>query len=134
MTQDMWQSTSNTINRAVDSGTTLAADRVEHYESIVRETIDTLRQRDEPQAAEALERVAAFGSSVATYLRNADGKRLLRDAEEFTRGRTPVLTAVGAVTGFAVARALRAGATQRNAAADRNAARSPYAQAEGARG
>lgn len=113
MTQDMWQTTTGTVNRAIDTGTTMAADRVEHYGSIVRETVDTLRERGEPQAAQALDQVASLTTSVANYLRTVDGTRLLADAEDFTRGRAPLMTAIGAVTGFALARAIRAGAARR---------------------
>lgn len=95
------------VGQAVDRGTGLLADRVEHYTNVGREIGEILRERGEPQAAEAVQGLSQRATEIARYLRNSDGTRLWTDAQEFARGRTWILTGIGLVSGLALARAVR---------------------------
>lgn len=106
-----WTRRSQTmIAQAVGRGTGLLADRVEHYTTIAREVGDILRERGEPQAADLAATLAERTQSVARYLRNTDGSRILSDVQEFARGRGWLLTGVGLISGLALARAVRSAA------------------------
>ena len=98
------------INQALDRGTGLLADRVEHYTTIAREVGDILRERGEPQAADLAAVVAERTQGMARYLRNSDGTQLLSDLQSAVRGRGWLLTGVGFVSGLALARAVRTAA------------------------
>jgi hypothetical protein len=95
------------INQAVDRGTGLLADRVEHYTNVAREIGDILRDRGEPQAADMVQLVAERGVHVARYLRNNDTIAMWNDAQDLARGRTWLLAGAGFMGGLALARAIR---------------------------
>ena len=98
------------INQAVDRGTGMLADRVEHYTNVAREIGDILRERGEPQAADLIGTVAERGVGVARYLRNNDSAVMWNDAQELMRGRTWVIAGAGLLGGLALARAVRTAA------------------------
>ncbi len=95
------------VGQAVDRGTDLLADRMEHYTNVAREIGDILRDRGEPAAADFIQTLSTRGTTVARYLRNSDGAQMWSDAQELARGRTWLLTGVGFVGGLALARAVR---------------------------
>jgi hypothetical protein len=95
------------INQAVDRGSGMLADRVEHYTNVAREISEILRERGEPQAAGAVEIVADRGVQVARYLRNSEPSQMWNDAQEILRGRTWILAGTGFLGGLAIARAVR---------------------------
>ena len=74
--------------------------------------------RSAESAAEPVERLGR-------YLTEADGERLLRDAEQFARRRPRVAVVGGATLGFLVARFIKASNTGDGAAS----ASDPYSQA-----
>lgn len=98
------------VNQAVDRGTGMLADRIEHYTNVAREIGDILRDRGEPQAADFVQSLAQRGTGVARYFRNSDGGKMWADAQEFARGRTWLLTGAGFIGGLALARAVRTAA------------------------
>lgn len=98
------------MNQAVDRGTGMLADRVEHYTNVAKEIGDILRDRGEPQAADVVQSLAERGQSAARYLRNNDGMKMWSDAQDLARGRTWVLTGAGFIGGLALARAIRTAA------------------------
>jgi hypothetical protein len=98
------------INQAVDRGTGLLADRVEHYTNVAREIGDILRERGEPQAAEAVQMVSQRGMDVARYLRNSEPAAMWNDAQDILRGRTWIVAGAGFLGGLALARAIRTAA------------------------
>jgi hypothetical protein len=95
------------INQAVDRGTGMLADRVEHYTNVAREIGGILRERGEPQAADLVEAVSQRGIGVARYLRNNDPASMWNDAQDLARGRTWILAGVGFLGGLALARTVR---------------------------
>lgn len=106
-TGDLLQKSQSIVNQAVDRGTTMLADRVEHYINLAREVGDVLRERNEPQAADLVQTLAQQGSQVSRYLRNNDGSRIWSDAQSFSRDKTWLLAGIGFVGGLAAARTLR---------------------------
>ncbi len=104
---DLMRRSQSMINQAVDRGTGLLADRVEHYTNLAREIGDILRERGEPQAADMASGLAERATGMARYLRNNDGLQMLSDLQNAARGRTWLLTGVGFVSGLALARAVR---------------------------
>lgn len=116
------------MNQAVDRGTGMLADRVEHYTNVAREVGNILRERGEPQAADMVTSLADRGIGIARYLRNSDGGKMWSDAQELARGRTWLLTGVGFVGGLAIARAVRAAADGGAGWETQEAYRDEYAQ------
>jgi hypothetical protein len=120
------------ISQAVDRGTGMLADRVEHYTNVAREIGDILRERGEPQAADMVQSVAQRGVDVARYLRNNDPATMWNDAQDLARGRTWMLAGVGFLGGLALARTVRTAAgdyeTRGGSWEDRPAYRDSYAQ------
>jgi hypothetical protein len=107
---DLLRRSQSMMSQAVDRGTGMLADRVEHYTNVAREIGDILRERGEPQAADMMQVLAERGTSAARYLRNNDGTKMWNDAQELARGRTWVLTGAGFIGGLAIARAIRTAA------------------------
>lgn len=109
-TGDLMRRSQTMLNQAVDRGTTLLADRVEHYTNVAKEVGDVLRERGEPQAADVVQSLAQRATEAARYLRNHDGADLWSDAQEMARGKTWLLAGIGFVGGLAAARAIRTAA------------------------
>ncbi|HKU67432.1 MAG TPA: hypothetical protein VJP85_06645 [Candidatus Baltobacteraceae bacterium] len=123
------------INQAVDRGTGILADRVEHYTNVARDIGGILRDRGEPQAADMVQMIAERGGHVARYLRNNDTTTMWNDAQDLARGRTWLLAGAGFMGGLALARAVRTatGDYERRAGSweDQPAYRDSYAQPRG---
>jgi len=109
-TGDLLRRSQGMLNQAVDRGTTLLADRVEHYTNVAREVSEVLRERGEPEAADVVQTLAQRINQASRYLRASDGKALWDDAQQFARGKTWLLAGVGFVGGLAAARAVRTAA------------------------
>lgn len=120
------------INQAVDRGTGMLADRVEHYINVAREIAEILRERGEPQAADLITNVAQRGTGAARYLRNSDPSMMLNDVQDLARGRTWILAGAGFLGGLALARTVRTAASDSEMRGgsweDRPAYRDSYAQ------
>jgi hypothetical protein len=112
-TGELMRRSQGMINQAVDRGTTMLADRVEHYTNVAHDVGEVLRDRGEAQAADFVDSLAGRVQGVATYLRRSDGTQMWTDAQEAARGRTWVLAGVGFVAGVAAARAVRTAASSR---------------------
>ncbi|HEV3153131.1 MAG TPA: hypothetical protein VGZ02_04960 [Candidatus Baltobacteraceae bacterium] len=108
-TGDILQRSQTLVNQAVDRGTSILADRVEHYINVAREVGGVLRERQEEQAAAVVEGLADQASGLARYLRNNDGQRLWSDAQGYARDKTWLLAGIGFLGGLAAARTVRSG-------------------------
>lgn len=98
------------LGQAVDRGTGLLADRIEHYTNLARDVSDVLRERGEPQAANVIADVSSRGTSIARYLRNSDGARIWSDAQLYAQDKSWLFGGVGLLAGMAVARTVRTAA------------------------
>jgi ElaB/YqjD/DUF883 family membrane-anchored ribosome-binding protein len=107
------------IRRQLDGRSTQAGDEVTTTADALRRVGDQLRQEGKTGTAQYAERAAEPVERLGRYLTEADGDRLLRDAEQFARRRPWVAVMGGATLGFLVARFIKAsntgdGATERN--------------------
>lgn len=109
MATSLQERTGGIVNQAIDRGTDVLADRVEHYTGVAREMCDVLRGRGEPQAAQILESGVDRMTDMTNYLRQSDGTRLMADVQDFARGRTWLVAGLGFMGGILAARAIRAG-------------------------
>jgi len=109
MATSLQDRTGGIVNQAIDRGTDVLADRVEHYAGVAREMCDVLRQRGEPQAAQMLQSGVDRLTDMTGYLRESDGTRLMADVQDFARGRTWLVAGLGFMGGILAARAIRAG-------------------------
>ena len=107
------------IRRQLDDRSTEAGGQVTTTADALRRVGDQLRQEGKTGTAQYAERAAQPVERLGQYLTEADGDRLLRDAEQFARRRPWVAVMGGATLGFLVARFIKAsntgdGATEQN--------------------
>jgi len=107
------------IRQQLDSRSTQAGEQLTATADAMRQMSQRLQESNATpaqyarQAAEPVERLGR-------YLTQADGDRILRDAERFARQR-PLVTVIGGVTlGFLVARFIKASGTGNGASAQSN--------------
>jgi hypothetical protein len=79
----------------------------------VRKVAEQLRGQGKDTPARAAEQVADRAESFGSYLRDADGERLLRDAEDVARRQPWLIAAGGLALGFAASRFLKASSSRR---------------------
>ena len=91
----------------VGQGTSLLADRVAQYGSVVDSVAITLRKEGEPQAADVAKLLGSRAKTLARYLRAHDGRALLEDFRSFAEGRPWMAAGIGVLGGLALARAVR---------------------------
>jgi hypothetical protein len=97
----------------VDQRSTQAGDQVQSAAQDVRKVAEQLRGQGKDTPARVAEQVADRAEWFGSYLRDADGERLLGDAEAVAR-RQPWLVAAGGVAlGFAASRFLKASSSRR---------------------
>jgi hypothetical protein len=99
------------IRRQLDGRSTEAGQQVTTTADALRRVGDQLRQEGKTESAQYAERAAQPVERLGRYLTDADGDRLLRDAEQFARRRPWVAVMGGATLGFLVARFIKASNT-----------------------
>ena len=114
------------IRRQLDDRSTEAGEEVTTTADAIRRVGDQLRQEGKIGTAQYAERAAQPVERLGRYLTEADGGRLLRDAEQFARRRPWLAVMGGATLGFLVARFIKASNTGDGATEQNNR----YAQAE----
>jgi hypothetical protein len=97
----------------VDQRSTQAGDQVHSAAQDVRGVADQLRGQGKDAPARVAEQFADRAESFGTYLRNADGERLLRDVEDVARRQPWLVAAGGLALGFAASRFLKASSSRR---------------------
>jgi hypothetical protein len=97
----------------VDQRSTQAGDQVHSTAQDVRQVAEQLRNQGKDTPAKVAEQVADRAESFGTYLRDADGERLLRDVEDFARRQPWLVAAGGLALGFAASRFLKASSSRR---------------------
>jgi hypothetical protein len=96
----------------VDQRSTQAGDQVQSAAQDVRKVAEQLRGQGKDTPARAAEQVADRAESFGSYLRDADGERLLRDAEDVARRQPWLIAAGGLALGFAASRFLKASSSR----------------------
>ena len=97
----------------VDQRSTQAGDQIHSTAQDVRNVAEQLRGQGKDAPARVAEQVADRAESFGTYLRDADGERLLRDVEDFARRQPWLVAAGGLALGFAASRFLKASSSRR---------------------
>ena len=101
------------LSDQVDQRSTQAGDQVHSAAQDVRGVAEQLRGQGKDTPARAAEQVANRAESFGTYLRDADGERLLRDVEDVARRQPWLVAAGGLALGFAASRFLKASSSRR---------------------
>jgi hypothetical protein len=101
------------LREQIDQRSTNAGEQVHSTANDVRSVADELRRQGKETPARLAEQVADRVDSLGSYLRNADGERMLGDVERYAR-RQPWAVAAGAVAlGFVASRFLKASSGRR---------------------
>jgi hypothetical protein len=109
------------LSGQVDQRSTQAGDQVQSAAQDVRSVAEQLRNQGKETPARVAEQVADRAESFGTYLRDADGERLLGDVEAFARRQPWLVAASGLALGFVASRFLKASSSRRyQAGADRS--------------
>jgi hypothetical protein len=101
------------LREQVDQRSTKAGDQVHSTAQDMRNVAEQLRNQGKDTPARVAEQVADRAESFGSYLRDADGERLLRDVEDFTRRQPWLVAAGGLALGFATSRFLKASSSRR---------------------
>jgi hypothetical protein len=97
----------------VDQRSTQAGDQVQSAAQDVRSMAEQLRGQGKDTPARVAEQVADRAESFGSYLRDADGERLLGDVEAVARRQPWLVAAGGLALGFAASRFLKASSSRR---------------------
>src|SRR5215218_1267000 len=97
----------------VDQRSTQAGDQIHSTAQDVRNVAEQLRGQGKDTPARMAEQVADRAESFGSYLRDADGERLLRDVEDVARRQPWLIAAGGLALGFAASRFLKASSSRR---------------------
>ena len=109
--------TRSRLRDQVDQRSTRAGERLSGTAADVRGVAEELRRQGKDTPARLAEQAAGQTDRVADYLKGASGERLLRDIEDFARGKPWAVAAGGLVLGFAASRFLKASSSRRYQAA-----------------
>jgi ElaB/YqjD/DUF883 family membrane-anchored ribosome-binding protein len=99
------------IRQQLDGRSTQAGEQISSTADALRRVGGQLRQEGNTAPAQYAEKAAEPVERLGRYLTEADGERLLRDAEQFARRRPWVAVLGGATLGFFVARFIKASST-----------------------
>jgi hypothetical protein len=98
------------VEHHVDSLSTKAGERVSEVAESLRRVAQQLRSDATiPFASGLFDRGASAVEHVGRYLIDADGRRLIADAERFARNRPLLAAGVGYVAGLSLSRFLKTG-------------------------
>ena len=97
----------------VDRRSTQAGGQVQSAAQDVRKVAEQLRGQGKETPARVAEQVADRAEAFGSYLRDADGERLLGDAETVARRQPWLVAAAGLALGFAASRFLKASSSRR---------------------
>ncbi len=101
------------VRDQVSQRSTEAGERVRSTASDVRSVADELRRQGKDGPARYAEQAADRGERLGDYLHQADGDRILRDAEDFGRRNPWAVVAGGLALGFMASRLLKASSSER---------------------
>jgi hypothetical protein len=111
--QEAGQQARNRVRDEVDRRSTEAGEQAGSTAQALRQTSQRLREDGNEPVARGMEQVAQRVESAGSWLREADGDRILRDVEDFGRRNPLAVVAGGVAVGFAVSRLLKASSRRR---------------------
>jgi ElaB/YqjD/DUF883 family membrane-anchored ribosome-binding protein len=103
----------NRLATEVDTRSTQAGEQLRSTSDDVRSVASELRGQGKDRPAELAEKAAERVQRLGDYLHRSDGDRLLRDVEDFARGKPWAVAAGGLALGFAASRFLKASSSRR---------------------
>jgi hypothetical protein len=112
----------------IDQRSTHAGQQVQSTAQDMRSMAEQLRGQGKDTPARVAEQVADRAESFGSYLRDADGERLLRDVENVARRQPWLIAAGGLALGFAASRFLKASSSRRYQTD--NGSETPFTQAD----
>jgi ElaB/YqjD/DUF883 family membrane-anchored ribosome-binding protein len=101
------------VRDQVDQRSTQAGEQVRSSASDARSVADELRKQGKDAPARYAEQAADRAERLGDYLHDADGDRILRDAEDYARRNPWVVVAGGIALGFTASRLLKASSGER---------------------
>ena len=111
--QEAGQQARDRVRDEVDRRSTEAGEQAGSTAHALRHASERLRQDGNEPVAKGMEQVAQRVESAGSWLREADGDRILRDVEDFGRRNPLAVVAGGVAVGFAVSRLLKASSRRR---------------------
>jgi hypothetical protein len=103
------------LREQLDQRSTQAGERVGSTARDVRTVAEELHKQGKDQPARLAEQAADRVERVGSYLEESDADRILRDIEDFGRGRPWAVAMGGLALGFAASRFLKASSGERYA-------------------
>jgi hypothetical protein len=101
------------VRDEVDRRSTQAGEQAGSTAQALRQASQRLREDGNEPVANGMEQVAQRVESAGSWLRDADGDRILREVEDFGRRNPLAVVAGGVAVGFAVSRLLKASSRRR---------------------
>ena len=111
--QEAGQQARDRVRDEVDRRSTEAGEQAGSTAQALRQASERLRQDGNEPVAKGMEQVAQHVESAGSWLRDADGDRIMRDVEDFGRRNPLAVVAGGVAVGFALSRLLKASSRRR---------------------
>jgi vacuolar-type H+-ATPase subunit E/Vma4 len=111
--QQATQQARGRVRDQVDRRSTEAGEQATSVADAIRQSAQQLREQGKEGVAKPIEQAADQVQRAGSWLRDADGDRILNDVEDFARSKPMIVLAGSAVVGFALSRLLKASSTQR---------------------
>jgi len=101
------------VQSQLDERSTQVGRQIESTGATLRQVAEQARMEGNDQQARIAERAAEQTDRLGRFLTEADGERLLAEAEDFARRQPWVVAGAGLLAGMVVARALKASSVRR---------------------
>jgi len=112
-TESVKSGTRDGLRTQIDTRTTQAGEQVSSTARAMRSAGEQLRREGDDRAATAVETVAEHGERLGSYLSEANGETVLREAEDFARRQPWLVAGAGLMLGFVAARFVKATSADR---------------------
>lgn len=101
------------VSQQVDQRSTQVGEQATSAAEAMRQASQQLREKGNEPVANVMETVSQRVEGAGSWLRDADGDRILNDVEDFARGNPLAVVAGGVALGFALSRVLKASSQSR---------------------
>jgi len=101
------------LRSQIDERSTMAGDQVTSTANALRRASEQLRTEGNERMANVIDAFADRSQRFGGYLTNADGDRMLNDAERYMRKQPWLMAGAGALAGFLASRFVKATSTNR---------------------
>jgi len=113
-TSDAVEQGRGALQRQVGQRSAQLGDQIGAASHTIRQVANQARLEGNDQQARLADEAAKRAERVSNYLGEVDPERLLADAEDFARRQPWLVAGVGLITGFVVARSLKASSGRRS--------------------